>query len=142
MTSVQMETGQPEGGKKIKNKFISLLLNCSWVWNRSEEMAGDPSPCHSSKTEPFSGKHSSGIHLKPPIVPPWLFGLERGSWLLRGGLIPATGVPWGQCLSVRVPQVRRSAQRRGGRQNYPSKAPAFQLTGETANISAPVHLSP
>lgn len=102
---------------------------------------GSP-PCHSSEMEPFSSKYSSGIHLKPHIVPPWLFGLERRSWLLWGGLIPATGVPWGQRLAMRVPQVRRSTQRRGDRQNYPSKAPAFQLTGETAGISAPVHLSP
>lgn len=68
------------------------------------------------------------------------FGAQESAAIKRSA--PATGVLWSQCLSITVQQVDTTTRRRGGRDKQSYKAPAFQLTGKTANISAPVHLSP
>lgn len=74
-----------EGKKKILISAYKVLLGLKPFRGYN---CGSPTCC-SSKLEPFSSKHSSRIHLKPPVVPRWLFGLERRSrWLFTGLLLP------------------------------------------------------
>lgn len=87
MTSSQMERDWAARGEKKNILLFAYKVQLGLKPFRGNG-CGSP-PCHSSKIEPFSSKHSSRIHLKPPIVPRRLLGLERRSWrLLRGLLLP------------------------------------------------------